>query len=197
VDAAFGDGRFMDRNIGCKLFWGKLRGRDGFTLIEVVASLAILALMSSATLMVVKRAMAATADSSLKMQALEITRENMEQLLSGRTVKEGTDFGESERYPNITWQTTVESFSEPVAQRMWVKVICGAEYIDSNDVTRQIELTHWITSVTKDTPPADDAPPTDDPPPKEDRPKPKYPWGDGEPTMDELMAYIRSVIGGG
>ena len=206
----------MDKSSGYRLHGGGLRKRGGFTLIEVVSALAILALMSSATLLVVKRAIAATVDSSLKIQALEVTRENMETMLSATTVEEGTDFGESSKYPNITWQTTVENFTEPVAQRMWVKVICGAEYMDSNDVTQQIELTHWITSVTKDqlmqiakgeeaqkdlmaSGASGDEPNPDDPPPVDEEPLPphNYPWPPPpyEPTMDEIMAYIRSILG--
>ncbi len=212
--------------------------RGAFTLIEVVTALMILALMTSSVLVVVKRCMVEAADSRLKVQALEVAREKMEEILAGPSVKEGTDFGQSDRYPNITWQTTVENFTEPVSQRMWVKVASGAEYIDANDATRQVELTHWITSVTKDQlkkilekeqaltemagasgdgadtgasmDGADTGQPADagqDPdgtastpkPKPEPRkpPRPNFPWGNREPTMEELMEYIRSQIGGG
>jgi len=214
------------------------RRRDAFTLIEVVTALMILALMTSSVLVVVKRCMVEAADSRLKLQALEVAREKMEEILAGPSVKEGADFGQSDRYPNITWQTTVENFTEPVSQRMWVRVTSGAEYVDANDATRQVELTHWITSVTKDqlkkilekeqaltemagasADGSDAGAPTDGmdagqpgdtslnpdgttatPKPKPEprrTPKPNYPWGNREPTMEELMEYIRSQLGGG
>ncbi len=121
----------------------------GFTLMEVVTSLAILAILCSSVLMVVKRCMSAAADTSVRMKALEVARENMETLLSSNSVKDGVEFGQSEKYPEITWETTVESFYEPVTNRMWVQAVCLAEYTDSNDVLQDVELTHWITNVNK------------------------------------------------
>ncbi len=126
------------------------RQRRGFTLIEVVAALMILSLMCSSIVFVIKRCMTETMNTTLKMQALEVIRGKMEEMLASTSVKEGTDFGLSDEYPQITWQTTVENFPEPVNQRMWVKVTCGAEYVDANDTTQQLELTHWITSVTSE-----------------------------------------------
>ena len=51
-------------------------------------------------------------------------------------------------YPDISWQTVIEAFPEPVDGQMWVRAVCTAEYKDSKGKTQKVELTHWITELT-------------------------------------------------
>ncbi len=120
-----------------------------FSLIEVLTALAILALISSSVLVVINRCVASVADSALKMQAFEVARENMEKLLALPLVQETVEYGESDKYPEITWQTVVETFYEPITARMWVRGVCSAEYIDMEGQEQTVELTHWLTGLTK------------------------------------------------
>lgn len=124
--------------------------RKAFGLVEVITALAILALISSSVLVVINRCLESVGDSVLRMQALEVARDNMEQLLSSVSVKETTEFGESNKYPDIKWQTAVESFYEPITSRMWIRGVCSAEYQDSKGEPQKIELTHWLTDLTKE-----------------------------------------------
>jgi hypothetical protein len=121
-----------------------------FTLAEVVFALAILALISSSVLVVINRCVASAADSALRMQAFEVARENMEKLLASDTVQEMVEYGDSNKYPGIKWQSVVETFYEPIAARMWVRAICSAEYVDATGQTQTVELAHWLTSVTNE-----------------------------------------------
>jgi len=121
-----------------------------FTLIEVMAALIILAIISSSVLVVINRCVASMADSALQMQAFEVARENMEKLLASDSVEESVEFGESDKYPEIKWQTTVETFYEPITARMWVRAVCSAEYNDIKGEPQTVELTHWLTDVTKE-----------------------------------------------
>jgi type II secretory pathway pseudopilin PulG len=121
-----------------------------FSLIEVVAALAILALACSTVLVVINRSIASAADSILRINAFEVARENMERLLTSDAVAEMTEYGTSEKYPNIQWQTTVEAFYEPATSRMWLRGICSAEYTDSAGEPKKIELTDWLTDLTKE-----------------------------------------------
>jgi hypothetical protein len=41
------------------------------------------------------------------MHAFEIARENMEKLLAAGSVKETAEYGTSDEYPEIKWQTVV------------------------------------------------------------------------------------------
>lgn len=120
-----------------------------FSLPEVVAALAVLALVSSSVLVVINRSVASTANSMLRMQAFEIARENMETLLSKNSAREMDEYGYSDRYPEIQWRTTVESFYEPITSRMWVQAICSAEYTDTQGEVQKVELTHWLTDLSK------------------------------------------------
>lgn len=122
--------------------------RAGFSLLEVLTSLAILGLVSSSVLLVINRCVNSAADSALRMEAFQIVRENLEQVLVRDSVEESIVFGISDLYPSISWQTVIEAFPEPVNGQMWVRAVCTAEYTDSKDQPQKIELTHWIAALT-------------------------------------------------
>jgi hypothetical protein len=84
------------------------------------------------------------------MQALEVARENMEALLAADSVKETTEYGQSDKYPEIEWQTVVETFYEPITARMWIRAVCSAEYDDTAGELQTVELTHWLTDLTRE-----------------------------------------------
>jgi len=126
-----------------------VRKEKAFSLVEAVTALVILAIVSSGVVVVISRCIASAADSQMRMQAFEVARENMEKLLASNSVKETTDFGNSDKYPEIKWQTVVETFYEPITARMWVRGVCSAEYTDTEGQTQTVELTHWLTDVTK------------------------------------------------
>jgi type II secretory pathway component PulJ len=125
-------------------------GKKGFTLPEAVAALVILAFFSSGVLVVINRCMAWASDSAVRMRAFEVARENMEKLLSSDSLKEMSEYGDSEKYPGIKWQTDVETFYEPITSRMWVRGVCTAQYEDAAGEEQTIELTHWLTNLTKE-----------------------------------------------
>ena len=128
---------------------GSLPRCKAFSLIETVAALAILTLISFSVLVVIDRCMASAADSALRMEAFRVARENMEKLLALDSVKEMVEYGSSDKNPDIQWETAVETFYEPVTSRMWVRAVCSAEYTDTAGEVQTIELTHWLTSLTK------------------------------------------------
>jgi hypothetical protein len=61
-----------------------------------------------------------------------------------------TEYGVSEQFPDIRWQTTVESFYEPQTSGMWVRGVCLAEYTDLTGQTQTVELTQWLTELDED-----------------------------------------------
>ena len=133
-----------------KCFSKKISSKTAFTLVEVLTALSILALMCSSVLVVINRCAASGADIALRMQAFEVARENMEKLLSMQSVDEMVEYGDSEIYPEVTWETVVETFYEPITSRMWLRGVCSAQYIDSEGQEQTVELTHWLTDLTKD-----------------------------------------------
>ena len=120
-----------------------------FSLVEAVTALIILAIVSSGVVVVITRCIASAADLQLRMRAFEVARENMEKLLAGDSARETTEYGNSDKYPEIKWQTVVETFYEPITTRMWLRGVCSAEYTDTKGETQTVELTHWLTDVTK------------------------------------------------
>ena len=120
----------------------------GFSLLEVVVALGVLAAICSAVLVVMNRCIAATIDSRTKMEAFKIVRENMEKVLGADSVTLVADMGVSETNPDIEWQTVIETFNEPVKAGMWLQAVCSATYTDSNGEKQTIELTHWLTELS-------------------------------------------------
>lgn len=122
---------------------------NAFSLVETLAALLILAFISSSVLVVINRYMASAVDSVLRMQAFEVARTNMEKLLTLTSVQESVEYGTSEMYPDIQYQIVVEPFYEPITAAMWIQAVCLAEYTDSEGLVQTVELTHWLTDVTK------------------------------------------------
>jgi type II secretory pathway pseudopilin PulG len=125
------------------------KNHRAFTLIEAVMAVAILAAITTSVLVVMNRCITAAIDIRTKTRAFELARENMEKLLASETLSDMAEFGFSEQYPDIEWQTTVESFYEPVTSRMWTQAVCSAKYFDSDNQQQTVELTHWLTDLTK------------------------------------------------
>lgn len=124
--------------------------KKGFSLVEAVTALIVLALVSSSVLVVIDRCMTSVADSTLRIQAFEVARENMETLLASTSVEESVEYGDSEKYPAIQWQNVVETFYVPSGEKMWVRAVCSAEYTDADGNLQNVELTHWLTYLTKE-----------------------------------------------
>ena len=123
--------------------------RTAFSLIEAVAALIILAMVCAGVLFAINNSLTSAADNMLKMQAFEVARENLETLLGSASVKESIESGTSEKYPAIEWQNTVETFYDPITQRLWVRAVCSAEYPSPDGETAKIELTNWLTNLSK------------------------------------------------
>lgn len=128
---------------------GRIGRRRGFTLLEVMTSLVILAFVSSSVLLVINRSILSAADSTFRLEAFRVARENMELLLLGNVASEMVEYGTSERYPGVSWRTRVEMFSEPISGQMWARAVCSAEYIDSTGETQTVELVKWLSRLTE------------------------------------------------
>ena len=123
--------------------------REAFTLIEVSVALVILGMISATVLVVVNRAMDTVAAWQTKMEAFEVARENMEKVLAQSSVTDKVEYGTSEKYPDINWETTIESFYEPISNRLWIRAVCSAGFTDDSGEEQKIEFTHWITGPDK------------------------------------------------
>jgi Tfp pilus assembly protein PilV len=121
----------------------------GFSLIETLAALGILAVTSATMFVVIDRAVDATANMTMQRKAFEVARENMEKILAGSTATENSEFGITDRYPNIEWHTATESFYEPITSQMWVRAVSTADYYDTDDKQQSIEFTHWLTNLSQ------------------------------------------------
>jgi hypothetical protein len=110
----------------------------------------LLAFIGSSVWVVMDRCMISAADTTQRMRAFVIAQDNMEKLLIAESVEEMIEYGVSEKFPDIRWQTAVESFYEPLGSRMWVRAVCSAEYTDAAGETKTVELTHWLTDLTNE-----------------------------------------------
>lgn len=122
---------------------------NGFTLLEVVGAIALLAIVVSTVLVVTNNCMITAMDTKAKMDAFNIARENMELVLSKSVIEEFVEYGYDEINPDIEWETEVKSFTEPVSSNMWIQATCSASYTNSNSERQIVELTHWVTGLSE------------------------------------------------
>jgi prepilin-type N-terminal cleavage/methylation domain-containing protein len=144
--------KFLRRKPKMKWVFKKilLQNRRAFTLIEVTVALVILGMITATVLVVVNRAIDTVVLWQTKMQTFDIARENMEKILAQPAVSDSVEYGINEENPNITWKTTIESFYEPVTNNMWIRAVCSAEFTDESGQEQKVELTHWLTSLSKE-----------------------------------------------
>jgi type II secretory pathway pseudopilin PulG len=120
-----------------------------FSLLEVVVALSILAAICSTVLVVMSRCIDAAIDNQMRAEAFELARENMERLLAADSVTLMAELGTSDKNPGIQWETMVETFNEPVSSNVWLQAVCSVSYTDASGEKQTIELTHWLTDLTK------------------------------------------------
>jgi prepilin-type N-terminal cleavage/methylation domain-containing protein len=123
--------------------------RNGFSLVEMSVAIVILGMIIATVFTIINRALETVGDWQTKMEAFEIARNNMENLLAQKSLTDKLEYGTSETNPDINWETTVESFYEPVSNQMWMRAVCTSEFKDSSGEDQKIEMTHWLTSLTK------------------------------------------------
>jgi hypothetical protein len=82
------------------------------------------------------------------MAAFEVARENLEKILASDSVTETVEYGTSDQYPDISWQTVVEVFSEPISGGMWARAVCSAEFEDAAGEMQTVKLEHWLSALT-------------------------------------------------
>lgn len=121
---------------------------SGFTVTEVMAALVLLVFICTGSLVVISRCVKEAGESKLRMAAFEIARDNLEGLMSLVFVEQGIEYGVSEKYPQVRWQLSVENFTEPEKQKIWIQAVSTAEYEDSENQTQTIELVYWLTDIS-------------------------------------------------
>jgi hypothetical protein len=125
------------------------RFNTGFSLSETAAALIIIALICSSVVSVFNNSAKSAADSVLRIDAFEVAQQNLEKLLASSYVKEGIEYGVSDKYPAIEWQTAVETFYEPITKRLWARAVSTAYYFDIEGNAKNVELASWITDLTQ------------------------------------------------
>jgi prepilin-type N-terminal cleavage/methylation domain-containing protein len=125
------------------------RPRRGFSLIEVVAAVMILALIVSTSLAVIGRCLEATANLKTRMVAFSLARENMEKILGATAVSESVDYGDSNDVAGVTWETRIEPFYEPFTSQMWLRAFSSASWYDTGGEPQTIEFTQWLTELSQ------------------------------------------------
>ena len=86
-----------------------MRGRCGFTLVEVMAAVTILGIMLAGVVLAFRRTVENVAEHSLDEQAMAVAHRRMEMLVATRQEPENEDLqGRDELYPEFIWELTLE-----------------------------------------------------------------------------------------
>jgi hypothetical protein len=119
-------------------------------MVETVTAICILGLICSGIMAVMSRCTTTVDNLTLRVQAFEVARQQMEEILAKPSVQESVDMGTSERYPAVQWQTTVEVFQEPIEGSSWARAVCSTQYQDADGEAQTVELTCWLGRLTAD-----------------------------------------------
>jgi type II secretory pathway pseudopilin PulG len=138
----------MLKSFSPRMMYRSDKSRFGFTIPEVTGALVVLGLVCAMIFPIIQNAMQAYSLNSAKLEAFQVARENMENLIAAGTVTESVEYGISEMNPNIEWETAVEPFD--LEGGMWVRAVCSATYFDANDQPQKVELVHWLSELPKD-----------------------------------------------
>jgi len=133
---------------GCSIKAASRHSMRAFTLLEVAVALVLISAIITSVLVVMQQVQRTMIDMRLKTIAFEIARHNLETLLSQASVTDTADFGFSELYPDIDWQTVVEPFYEPISNRLWIRGVCTAGFTDSDGQRQDVELSAWLTGLS-------------------------------------------------
>lgn len=118
--------------------------RGGFSLIETSVSIVLLGIITSSLILVFERNLKAITDSTNRMKAHWVARENMEEILANQELLEMVEYGSSEKYPGIEWTKIVEPFANEVNGDLWLRVRCLGHYEDTEGEDRSVELQKWL-----------------------------------------------------
>ncbi len=124
------------------------RQRRGFSLIEAGVSVVLLGIISSSILIVLDRNMAVATESTLKMEAFWVARENLEEILAQKTVTEDVEYGTSEKNDLIQWTKRVEPFYEDATGEMWLKAVSIAEFYNTDGELEEVKLEKWLSPLS-------------------------------------------------
>ncbi len=121
-------------------------------MLEVVCALGILSIICSSALVIMGNNKISSYDVTMRLRALEVAREHMEQMLIAGTIEEHTEFGTSEKYPAIEWEDTIETFYAPLEGQTWARARSIARYASLDEAEQgladqEIELEHWLCPV--------------------------------------------------
>ena len=50
----------------------------------------------------------------------------------------------------MTWESIIETFTEPATGQTWVRAVCSAQYTGFDGEPKVVELEHWLTRVSEE-----------------------------------------------
>ena len=121
---------------------------SAFTIAEVMASLVVLGMITISSFKVITRCQDSSIDMRMKGLAFQVAGENLDKILSDQPIIEFESSGESELYPEISWEAKVDTKDEPLTRKVWVRAVSKAMYLDSDNEEQQVELVYYITDLS-------------------------------------------------
>jgi len=102
------------------------RGRRAFTLVEVLASLALVAIILPVAMKGISTAIQAAALARQRAQAASLAATTMAELITTGDLEEASAQGEFEDYPNYHWTADIADWEGTAVRQLTVRVIWTA-----------------------------------------------------------------------
>jgi type II secretory pathway pseudopilin PulG len=122
--------------------------RGAFTLVEALTALVIVGFVCGTVLIVINNCIDSVSDMESRLRAVDVARENLESLLAQNNLKEFSETGISELYPDIEWVRGVEVTEFQGTSDMWMKAFSSANFYNTDNELEEVEFENWLAPLT-------------------------------------------------
>jgi type II secretory pathway pseudopilin PulG len=122
--------------------------RRAFTLIEALTAMVIVGFICGTVLIVINNCIDSISDQQSTLRAVDVARENLEQLLGQNNLSEFSETGISELYPEIEWVRGIEVTQFQGTSDLWMKAFSSANYYNTDNELEEVEFVNWLAPLT-------------------------------------------------
>jgi len=121
---------------------------SAFTLVEALAALVIVGFVCGTVVVVINNCLDAMTDYQSRLRAVDTARENIELILARELLREFSESGINELYPDIEWTSGVEAVAFPASGKLWLRAFSTANFYNTDGELEEIAFENWLAPLT-------------------------------------------------
>lgn len=117
-------------------------------MVEALTALVIVGFTCGTVLIVINNSLDSMSDQESRLRAIDVARENIESLLAQTSLKEFSETGLSDLYPDIEWSRGIEVVEFQGTSDLWMKAFSTANFYNTDNELEEIEFINWLAPLT-------------------------------------------------